>query len=113
VKTHRLLLALFVLFAAARMSYGLATEEIGPDSQRQHPTTAQPDWPVGIVELARHDSRVYSFWVNGNENFFFQAAPDQIRELVQLFSQTRMRDHELRIRIGNPQVKTFGGDQIG
>lgn len=113
MKTHRLLFALFALFATARMSYGLATEEIGPDSQRQHPTTAQPDWPVGIVELARHDSRVYSFWVNGNENFYFKAAPDQIRELVQLFSETRMRDHELRIRIGNPQAKTFDGDQIG
>ncbi len=112
-KTLGLLVLLSALSFMARTSFGLATEEIGPDSTRNHPTTAQSDWPIGIVQLARHDSRVYSFWVNGNENFYFQASHDQIRELVQLYSQSRMRDHELRIRIGNPQTKTFKGEEIG
>jgi hypothetical protein len=72
-------------------------EEIGPDSVIGHPTTSQAEWPEGIVTLSRHPSRVYSIWVNGNEDFYFQATPEQVDELLALFSKARMRDHEVRI----------------
>jgi hypothetical protein len=85
--------------------HGLATEQIGPDAD--HPTVAQPGWPKGIEEILRHPSRVYSVWCNGNENFYFKAAPGQINELLALFSKARLRDHEVRIETGKPSVKSF------
>ncbi len=79
--------AFCLLIAAAfcNAAFGLATEEFGPDSQIGHPTTEQPGWAAGIVELPGHPSRVYSMWCNGGENFYFKASPDQINELVALF----------------------------
>jgi hypothetical protein len=91
-------------------AFGLATEQIGPD--RDHPTVAQPDWPKGIVGLPRHASRVYSIWVNGNENFYFKADLRQINELLALFARARQRDHEVWIRTGKKQVQSFGKEVI-
>jgi hypothetical protein len=86
-------------------AYGLATEQVGPD--RDHPTVSQPEWPKGIVNLPRHPSRIYSIWVNGNENFYFQAGPAPVNELLALFSKSRQRDHEVWIKRGKPEAQTF------
>ena len=88
------------------IAHGLAEERIGPDSDRQHPTTAQPGSFKGIVGPLKHPSRVYSRWVNGNENFYFKATPDEINELLDLFSKVRMRDHEVWIKPGTETVKS-------
>jgi hypothetical protein len=93
-------------------TFGLATEQIGPDSANRHPTTAQSDWPDGIVEIPRLESRVYSIWVNGNENFYFKATPEEINQIISLFSKAIMRDHELTISTGTKQVKSFKGDSF-
>jgi hypothetical protein len=106
------LIVVLAVLSWAPGSYGMATEQVGPDSVQGHPTGAQPGWPTGIVELPRHDSRVYSLWVNGNENFYFKASPDEINDLIRLFSETRMRDHELWIKAGEEHVQSFNGDRI-
>lgn len=93
------------MLAFCERGYGLAMEHFGPDKS----AVAQPDWPKGIVELARHPSRVYSIEVNGNENFYFQATPDEINELLELFSKARMRDHEIRMEPGTNTVKALRG----
>ncbi len=85
------LTCLFVLSASGTV-YGLATEQIGPDKP-DRPTVSQPGWAKGIVDIPKHPSRVYSIWVNGNENFYFKATPDEINGLMELFSKARMRDH--------------------
>ena len=85
--------------------YGLAEEQVGPD--RDHPTVSQPDWPKGIMAIPRHPSRVYSIWVNGNENFYYKADLAQVNELLALFSKARLRDHEVWIESGKPQVQSF------
>jgi hypothetical protein len=91
--------------------FGMATEQIGPD--RDHPTVAQPDWPKRIENVPRHGSRVYSIWVNGNENFYFHADLAQANELLALFSKARLRDHEVWIKRGQKQVESFGKQAIG
>ncbi len=93
MRTCQLLPAALILLSCAQSGHGMGEEEIGPDKDRGHLTVEQPGWPAGMVEILRHDSRVYSIWVNGNENFYFQATPDGIGELVKLYSQTRLRDH--------------------
>jgi hypothetical protein len=100
------LVGVLVLLACGR-AYGMATEQIGPDSVIGHPTFPQPDWPKGIVEIPRHESRVYSIWVNGNETFYFKATPEDVNPLVALFSKARMRDHEVVIATSPKPVKTF------
>lgn len=93
-------------------AYGMATEQVGPDSANRHPTVAQPDWPKRIVEIPRHPSRVYSIWVNGNENFYFKATVDEINELLGLFAKARMRDHVVRVRAGVGKTSTFDDEEI-
>ncbi len=100
-------LGLLVLDSAA---HGMASEQVGPD--KDHPTVAQPEWPKGIESLPRHPSRVYSLWVNGNESFHFKAGPAQVKELLALLSSTRMRDHEVWIKRGKPQVQSFNKTTI-
>ena len=97
-KTHVILIWLTILSIHV-VCYGLAMERIGPDIDNKHPTVAQPDWSKGIVEVLRHRSRVYSRWVNGNDNFYFNATPNEINELLVLFSKARMRDHEVIISL--------------
>ncbi len=107
-----LFIVLLATSSIAQISYGLATQQVGPDSANRHPTVAQPDWPKEIVEIPRHESRVYSIWVNGNENFYFKATAEQINELISLFSKARMRDHVVRICSGMGKTRTFGGEEI-
>ena len=104
-------LALTLLFTALP-SYGLAMEIIGPDSVREHATFDQTFWPTGIVELLRHESRVYSRCVNGNDNIYFNANPEEINTLIRLFSEARMRDHELHIKTGKESTRSFKKDPI-
>ena len=105
-------LVVTIILAGSPASYGLATSEVGPDSVRGHPTTEQTDWPKGIVDLARLESRVFSYWINGNENFYFDADAAGIAELIQLFSKARLRDHELVIRTGKPEALPFDEKDI-
>jgi len=112
MRTYQLLPALLILHCFAHTGHGMATEEIGPDKDRRHPTVEQPGWPAGMVEIVRHNSRVYSIWVNGNEDFYFQATPDEIGQLITRYSKTRLRDHIVTIKKQTNEVKTFKGDKI-
>ena len=112
MKTFHLLLAMTALLICAQAGYGMATERIGPDKDQRHPTVGQPGWPAGMIKILGHDSRVYSIWVNGNENFYFEASPDEISELIKLYSKARLRDHVVTIKKGEKEVGTFKGDKI-
>jgi len=89
----------------------MATEQIGPDPPGR-PSAAQPGWPKGIVDLARHPSRVYSLWVNGNEQFYFRAVPRDIAELLALFGEVRIRDQEIRLVAGTGRVSSFNHQEF-
>jgi hypothetical protein len=104
------------LLICAAITYGAATEQVGPTSAqgRAHglPTPTPPDSVMGILGLSWHESRVYSIWVNGNENLYFNASPSEINDLIRLFSEERMRDHMLYLRVGTPSVQSFKGNTI-
>jgi hypothetical protein len=113
MRAYQLFPAVLILLSCGRTGHAAATEEIGPDKDRSHPTVEQPGWPAGMVEIVRHDSRVYSIWVNGNEDFYFQATPGHIGELIKLYSQTRLRDHVVCVKKAKDKVTTFQRDEIG
>lgn len=110
MKKYIAIIAAVGVLGLCRSSYGMATEQIGPDTR--HPTVSQRDWPKGIVGIPRHLSRVYSIWVNGNENFYFKCKVDEINELLAIFAKARMRDHVVRIQPGVEKVSTFGKEEI-
>ena len=88
--------------------HGMAEEQFGPKPD----AFAQPDWPVGLVDLLRHPSRVYSIWVNGNETFYFSATPRQIEELIAMYSKSRLRDHMVVVADDAPQRASFKKEKI-
>lgn len=112
MKTLKSLSIIVGLLCVCSTGFSLATESFGPDSQIGHPTTDQPGWATGIVELPRHPSRVYSYWVNGNENWYFMATSEQVNELITLFAKARMRDHEVWIKPNKPKVQSFNKQTI-
>jgi hypothetical protein len=112
MRTYQLLPAVFVLLSCVRPGYGMAEERIGPDKEQSFPTVQQPGWPAGMIEIVRHDSRVYSLWCNGNENFYFKATPDQIGQLVKLYCAARLRDHVIIIKNQKREIKTFSGGKV-
>ena len=95
------------LLACGTTVFGLATEDIGPKPSYAE----QPDWPKGIVEVARHPTRVYSIWVNGGETLYFQAEAAEVNQLIALFCKSGMRDHQIRIEQGPRTAKAFGGTE--
>lgn len=101
---------LLALLWSTGPSFALRHELIGPvDPGRFH---AQPGWPAGLVEILRHKSRVSSFWVNGHEDFFFKATPDEITELINAFSATRLREHLVIIKKGTVEANTLKKGKI-
>jgi hypothetical protein len=106
MKKHAAIIAAVGILGLCRSSYGLTTEQIGPDTR--HPTVARQGWPVGIVEIPRHISRVYSTQGGfGNEDFYFKCKIGQINELLAIFAKARMRDHVVRIEPGVKKTSTF------
>lgn len=103
VRLLRVGLPFVLLLTVAETAFGLAEEKVGPDP-KTHP---QSDWAHGIVEVPRHPSRVYSLWVNGNDNFYFAAKPEEITDLITKFSKARMRDHIVKLVAGEPVVTSF------
>lgn len=105
MKKYIAIIAAVGILGLCKSSYGLATEQIGPDTQ--HPTVARQDWPAWIVGIPRHMSRVYSTYGFGNENFYFKCKVDEVNELLAIFAKARMRDHVVRIEPGAKKVSPF------
>ena len=97
MKKYLLFILLFVILGTAQISFGLTTEQIGPNSSRGFPTFPQPSWPKGVYEITNLESRVYSIDTNGNTNYYFEATIEEINEIINLFSKVTMRDHIVRI----------------
>jgi hypothetical protein len=118
---------LTIVLGLAGAVHGWATEHIGPGLGG-----GQPDWPKGLTEMTGHPTRVYSFWVNGNQDFYFWANAQEVNELLALFAKMDMEqyrvwirsedkgietlldvdEHEVWIRSNEGQAKTFRGNEI-
>ena len=108
---RNVLAALAICLSAVSLipnAHGMAEEQFGPKPDAY----AQPDSPSGMVDLLRHPSRVYSFWVNGNETFYYNATPKQIEELVAMYSKLRLRDHVVVIEDDAPLRSSLKKEKI-
>ena len=94
---------------------GICSGCFGLGSDREGPVVNDaryPGWASGLVNVVRHESRVYSFWVNAVDNFFFDAETEQIQELIDLYSRVRLRDHVIRIVNEGGQIQSFHGKKF-
>jgi hypothetical protein len=99
-------LALTFLIAASlspAAALGLGTEEFGDEELSPANYT---DWP-GLFEVASDKCRVYSNWVNGNENFYFRGNTDQLNEALKKFAAIKVEKHEVLIRPGPGKAHSF------
>src|SRR5262245_62050362 len=73
-------------------SFGPAGEHVGGPA----------DWPKGIPDVLRHQSRVYWYDVNGSERAYYDGDVEAINDLLELFSQVDLAQHDVIIRPGRP-----------
>jgi len=99
---------LVVWSLAPTVAWGLGTEEFGDEELSPANYT---DWP-GLFEVASDKCRIYSNWVNGNENFYFRGNTDQLNDALKKFAAIKVEKHEVLIRPGPGKAHSFNSERI-
>jgi hypothetical protein len=80
----------------------LATETFG-----NAPMGRQPEWAVGVVDVVNLKTRVYSFWVNGNESFFYRGNAQGLNEALRTYAAVKDDVRRLILRPGPGKRESF------
>jgi hypothetical protein len=96
-----------LLLAFPRAAFALAEEAFG-----NGPVANQPDWAEGVVDVVNLKSRVYSQWVNGNENFFYRGDAPALSEALRKYAAVKDDVRQLILLPGLGKTQTFGGKPI-
>jgi len=108
-KKHTSYFALLVLLCLSGNLWALAEEDIG--NKPLHEINYQ-ECP-GIMPIINHSSRVYHFWVNGHEKFYYQGNIEALNDHLKEFSKADFDCLEVLIRPGpSSPIKTFEGMKI-
>ena len=84
----------------------LGQETFGPAGEH---ISRSSDWPAGVEDLLRHRSRVYWYWVNGNERAHYEGDIAAVNQLLALFAEIDLPVHDVILRPGSPQARSFQG----
>src|SRR5262249_10236991 len=68
---------------------------LGMETFGNSPAVKQPDWADGVVDVVNLKSRVYSQWVNGNENFFYRGNAQALNEALEKFAAVKAEIRQL------------------
>jgi HEAT repeat protein len=99
---------LMVVTLSPGAALALGTEEFGDEELSAANYT---EWP-GLFEVASDKCRVYSNWVNGNENFYFRGNTDQLNEALKKFAAIKVEKHEVLVRPGPGKAHSFNSERI-
>jgi hypothetical protein len=95
--------ALVILFLALPATVlALGMEKFG-----NAPVGKQPEWAEGIVDVVNLKSRVYSWWVNGNENFFYRGNAQDLNEALRQYAAVKDEVRQLILLPGSGKTSTF------
>jgi len=94
--------AVALLLALPATAFALAEERFG-----NAPATNQPDWAVGVVGVVNLKTRVYSYWVNGNENFFYRGDARALNEALRKFAAVKDPVREVILLPGPGKQHSF------
>jgi hypothetical protein len=99
------LLALFLAFPAAVLAMGF-------ESFGNEPVLKQANWVQGVVNVVNLPSRVYSYWVNGDESFFYRGDAEALNEALRQFARIESDGHQLILLPGAGTAHSFNGKPI-
>jgi len=101
--SFRIVTAILVtLFAPRQPVLALGTESFG-----NAPAVAQPGWAAGIVDVVNLQSRVYSHWVNGNENFYYRGDAQALSAALRQFAAVKAQMREVIVLPGAGKAHSF------
>lgn len=95
--------ALVALFMALPVPvFALGMETFG-----NAPVVKQPEWADGVLDVVNLKSRVYSQWVNGNENFFYRGNAQALNEALRHYAAVQDDARQLILLPGSGKTQTF------
>ncbi len=78
------------------------------------PMGQQPDWPAGLADLLNSAGRVYGYWVNANDWFFYAGDTDDFNDFLKRYS--KLKDTPLTFVLHSARGKTghlgYGEEKI-
>ncbi len=92
---------------APRSALALGDEKFG-----NKPVTGQPGWAGGVLATVNLKSRVYSYWVNGNESFFFRGGTKELNEALAKFAAIDTEVREVFILPRRGGTRSFNGTPV-
>ena len=94
------LMTLFLALPATVLALGMETFGNAP-------AVKQPDWADGVVDVVNLKSRVYSQWVNGNENFFYRGNAQALNQALRKYAAVKADVRQLILLPGSGKTMTF------
>jgi hypothetical protein len=92
-----------VLLALPPTALALATETFG-----NAPMVKQGGWAEGVVDVVNLKTRVYSNWVNGNENFYYRGDAQALNEALRKYASVKDDVRQLILLPGSGKTRSFG-----
>jgi hypothetical protein len=96
-------ISILLAVAGASHAWALATEEFG---NKELAEANYKDWK-GIMPVINHKDRVYSYWVNGNESFFYLGKAKELNAALKEFAKVEVKYHVVVLRYGPTSQETF------
>jgi hypothetical protein len=103
IRLFAVIFAAFLLFALPQDTFGMGTEDFGNAPLNEGNYGSFP----GVMGIVNHTTRVYHWWCNGNEMFFFRGDVDQLNDALEQFSASEAEEHLVVIRPATGDTKTF------
>jgi hypothetical protein len=94
-------------FVALFLAWPATVLALGTESFGNAPVVKQRDWAEGIVDVVNLKSRVYSQWVNGNENFFYRGDAQALNEALRKYAAVNDTVRQLILLPGSGKTLTF------
>jgi hypothetical protein len=85
---------------------------LGMETHGNAPVGAQPGWAQGVVGVVNLRSRVYSMWVNGNENFYYRGDARALNEALEKFAAVKDEVRQVILLPGSGRTQTFRGQPV-
>src|SRR5437762_5661973 len=94
--------AVLTLVLLPATALALAEERFG-----NAPVVSQPDWAEGVVDVVNLKSRVYSYWVNGNENFFYRGNAQALNAALRQYAAVKSDVRQVILLPGAGKTHSF------
>jgi hypothetical protein len=102
-KIRLALLLLGTLLIGATAARALGMEDFGNAPLND---VNYQSWP-GVMSTINHPSRVYHWWVNGNEKFFYEGDTAALSDVLRRFATTGTERRVVVLRPGPGETKSF------